>query len=208
MSVLNNFKIRKANLKWRRNNAHNSTYMRNNFDISRVKVGNCTYGGLYILMHNHYRHVSIGHFCSIAPEVSFIVESEHPINLLSTFPFKNKCLKMGWEAISKGNITVEDDVWIGYRATILSGVHIGQGAVVAAGSVVSSDVPPYAVVGGLPAKIIKYRFDEQIRAELLNVDYSKLSPEIIRENINLLYKEVNLQSINTILQGITREQGI
>lgn len=90
----------------------------------------------------------------------------------------------------------------------MSGVHIGQGAVVAAGSVVSSDVPPYAVVGGLPAKIIKYRFDEQIRAELLNVDYSKLSPEIIRENINLLYKEVNLQSINTILQGITGEQGI
>ena len=75
MSVLNNFKIRKANLKWRRNNAHNSTYMRNNFDISRVKVGNCTYGGLYILMHNHYRHVSIGHFCSIAPEVSFIDET-------------------------------------------------------------------------------------------------------------------------------------
>ncbi len=93
-----------------------------------------------------------------------------------------------FEAKTKGDIIVDDDVWIGYGATILSGVHIGQGAVVAAGAVVSKDVPPYAIVGGVPAKVIKYRFNQEMIHELLNVDYSKLTKKMVEEHVGDLYK--------------------
>ena len=91
------------------------------------------------------------------------------------------------EGTSKGDIIVADDVWIGYRATILSGVHIGQGAVIAAGAVVTKDVPPYAIVGGVPARVIKYRFPEEMVGELMRIDYSKLTEEMVREHIEDLY---------------------
>ena len=95
-----------------------------------------------------------------------------------------------FEAISKGNIIVDDDVWIGYGVTIMSGIHIGQGAVIAAGAVVTRNVPPYAIVGGVPAKVIKYRFEPEIIEELLKIDYSKLTDEIIKEHIDELYTEL------------------
>ena len=72
----------------------------------------------------------------------------------------------------------------------MSGVHIGQGAVIATKSVVTKDVPPYAIVGGVPAKIIKYRFEPEIIEELLKVDYNKLTDEMIKEQINELYTEL------------------
>jgi serine acetyltransferase len=97
---------------------------------------------------------------------------------------------MGNEAFSKGNIVIDDDVWIGYGVTILSGVHIGQGAVVAAGAVVTKDVPPYAIVGGVPAKIIKYRFSPEIIEELMKIDYSKLEEDDIKNHIDDLYSEI------------------
>lgn len=74
----------------------------------------------------------------------------------------------------KGNIDVEDDVWIGLNATICAGVHIGQGAVIAAGAVVTDNVPPYAIVGGVPAKIIKYRFTKELIQELLQIRRARL----------------------------------
>lgn len=95
------------------------------------------------------------------------------------------------EACTKGDIIVDDDVWIGERATIMSGVHIGQGAVIAAGSVVTHDIPPYAVVGGVPAKIIKYRFSKEIIDGLLKVDYSKLTKEMISTHIDELYSKLS-----------------
>lgn len=204
MGIINNFAIRTNNLRWRRHNSHNSTFMRNNFDISRVTVGNSTYGGLYILMHNNFNCVEIGNYCSIAPEAAFIAESDHPMKQVSTFPYKNKCLNMGWEAVSKGDIIVGDDVWIGYRATVLSGVHIGQGAVIAAGSVVNKDVPPYAIVGGVPAKIIKYRFDEKICSKLLQIDFSMIDKRKIEASIETLYREVTKDNIDKIIEDLTQ----
>ncbi|MGN9105593.1 DapH/DapD/GlmU-related protein [Oliverpabstia intestinalis] len=92
------------------------------------------------------------------------------------------------ESFAKGDIRVDDDVWIGYGASIMSGVHIGQGAVVAAGAVVTKDVPPYAIVGGVPAKVIKYRFEPEMIEELLKVDYSELTKEDIEKHIDDLYR--------------------
>jgi len=103
-------------------------------------------------------------------------------------------VKLGFEkceARSKGIIKIDDDVWIGYGATIMSGVHIEQGAVVAAGAVVTKDVPPYAVVGGVPAQIIKYRFENKIIEKLLQIDFSKIDEKIVRQNINKLYISVD-----------------
>ena len=94
------------------------------------------------------------------------------------------------EGIGKGDIIVEDDVWIGCRVTVLSGVHIGQGAVVAAGALVTKDVPPYAIVGGVPAKVIKYRFEPEMIEELLKIDYSRVDRSMIQAHADELYQKL------------------
>ena len=180
---------------WRKKNQHNDTYMLNSFKINRVHVGNYTYGALNVLMYNNEAELNIGHFCSIAPGVTFLLSADHYLNHISTFPFKVKLLKSEkYEAITKGNILVDDDVWIGQGAIILSGVHIGQGAVIAAGAVVTKNVAPYAIVGGNPAKVIRYRFDKKIIDQLLEVDFSDLSPKIIREHIGEFYQPLEAAS--------------
>ena len=148
--------------KWRANNYNNNTWPQNYFPLECARCGKYTYGALNISSFNDKSKLSIGAFCSLAGEVMFFLDADHPISNISTFPFHVDVLKdKKYEASSKGDIVVDDDVWIGYRAMILSGVHIGQGAVVAAGAVVTKDVPPYAIVGGVPAKVIKYRFSPE-----------------------------------------------
>lgn len=95
-----------------------------------------------------------------------------------------------YDALSKGNIIVEDDVWIGQNAFILSGVTIHQGAVIATGAVVTKDVPAYAVAGGVPAKVIKYRFQEEVINELLKIDYGRLTKELVEKHMDELYTEI------------------
>lgn len=183
-------KMRKFQRTWRKNNLHNETMPNNIFNPQCVKVGRYSYGALNVDDFNNKRMLTIGDFCSIADRVMFILDGDHNIRTLSTFPFKVKALHIAeYEATSKGDITVEDDVWIGYNSTIMSGVTIGQGAVVASGAVVTKDVPPYAVVGGVPAKVIKYRFSPEVIQELLKIDYKKLTPETIKEHLGELYKE-------------------
>ena len=184
-------KIEKLQFKrrWRKQNFHNDTYPSNVFPIENVQIGNATYGNLFVRVHvgSPYKLI-IGNYCSVANETVFILHDEHSINTISTFPFKNHVLKEKEpEAFSKGNIIIDDDVWIGYRCMILSGVHIGQGAVIAAGAVVTKDIPPYAIAGGVPAKVIRYRFDSTMIDELMKIDYNCLSYECISNNINELY---------------------
>lgn len=176
--------------KWRKQNAHNTTIAANKFDLNSVSVGKETYGAIRVLNWGTKERLQIGDYCSIAQEVVFILNADHFTNHLSTFPFKTKILNGGLEGVSKGNIVVGDDVWIGYHAIIMSGVNIGQGAIIAAGAVVAGDVPPYAIVGGVPAKIIKYRFDKNLRTELLKIDFSKLDRKIINNHIDELYEEL------------------
>ena len=179
---------RLTKIRWRKKNRHNLTQAKTVFDIDAVTVGKATYGMLNVLTSGINAHLTIGNFCSIADNVTFVLSAEHPMNTISTYPFKAKLLSQGAEALSKGDITVADDVWICNNSLIMSGVTIGQGAVVAAGSVVTRDVPPYAIVGGVPAKIIKYRFSPELIEELLKIDYSELSGDMVRGHIDDLYE--------------------
>lgn len=191
--------------RWRRLNKHNNTYALDLFPLSTVEVGRYSYGGLKVLTFGEGYKVKIGDFCSIGPNVLFVLKADHSIDTISTFPFKVKVLGEKAEAISKGDIILDDDVWIGANVTVLSGVHIGQGAVVAAGAVVNSDVPPYAVIGGVPAKIIKYRFDESIIAKLISVNYRTVTEDKMRSNIDYFYLPITTDNCDGLIHKIFGE---
>lgn len=121
--------------------------------------------------------VEIGSFCSIGPGVLFLCKANHRTDTVSTFPletrfFGHNSRKGNMRYLqSKGPIRVGNDVWIGARATILSGITIGDGAIVAAGATVVEDVPPYTIVGGTPARVIKQRFDAETVRALLKIQW-------------------------------------
>ena len=198
----NKIKFHKFKKFWRKINKHNGTIINCMINPYLIKVGNFSYGIINVLSANSINKLKIGHFCSIAGNVTFILNSDHPTNLVSTYPFKAKILNEGPDAISKGDIIIDDDVWIGYGATILSGVHIGQGAIVAAGAVVTKDIPPYAIVGGVPAKVIKFRFESEIIEKLLKIDYSKIDKEFIKNNKELFYEPITIENVDRILRKL------
>lgn len=176
---------------WHTHNSHNFTNFVGQFPpVEKVSIGKNTYGNIDVLFSDKDTKLIIGNYCSIANGVKFLPSTDHAMDRISTYPFKAMLLTGELEALSRGDIVVGDDVWIGYGATILSGVHIGQGAVIAAGAVVNKDVPPYAIVGGVPAKIIKYRFAPEMIEELLKIDYSALDMETIRAHEKDLYQKL------------------
>ena len=177
-------------LKWRKLNRHNGTWVKCLFDPNTVQIGKETYGEIRLYNDVKDRYLKIGNYCSIGEEVIFLLGREHDIHNISTFPFKVKVGGEQYEALSKGDITIGDDVWIGCRSMILSGVSVGQGAVIAAGSVVTKDIPPYAVVGGVPATVIKYRFGQELIEELKTIDYSRMDRKLIQEHMDKLYSEL------------------
>jgi len=133
----------------------------------------------------------IGRFCSIAAETRFIMNGgNHPTDWLTTYPFP--IFGHGWEAAmpaswpTKGDTVVGNDVWLGYRALVMPGVQIGNGAIVATASVIAKDVPAYAVVGGNPAAILRYRFDEGTIARLQTLAWWDWEPEKLTRNVRAL----------------------
>lgn len=191
MLIAEYLKKRAFQKQWREKNGHNETVPLNRFDQSCVSVGNYTYGGLFVLTFKQGPKLKIGHFCSIGPEVKFLLSSDHCFTHPSTFPFRAKFLPdHPWEGESKGDIVVEDDAWLGLGATVLSGVTIGQGAVIAAGAVVTRDVPPYAIAAGAPARVVKYRFPEETVRALLEIDYGSLDRQTALQHLDSLYRDV------------------
>lgn len=191
--------------KWKSMNKHNSLVLLDISNWNRIVAGKYSYGKIKALFHDKDSMLKIGNFVSIAPNVLFIVASEHPYKYVSTFPFKVMCLGEKCEAASKGDTVVKDDVWIGAGCTILSGINIGQGAVIAAGSIVTKDVPPYAIVAGNPAKILKYRFSEEIIQKLLTIDFDKFDINLIKNNKDNLYTNITEQNIDMILEQLKGE---
>jgi acetyltransferase-like isoleucine patch superfamily enzyme len=190
---------------YRKQNNHNSTIPGNIFRIEKVNVGKFTYGILNITDHSESESiVRIGNYCSIAPDVKFLLGGDHDHGNISTYPFKAKFRLRVNEAISKGSIIIGDDVWIGANCIILSGIHVGQGAVLAAGSVVTKNVPPYAIVAGNPAKIIRYRFNIEIINKLLSIDYNKVEKASIFNDIDSWYEKVNSSNVQHLIERISR----
>lgn len=143
---------------------------------------------LYHYPINHDR-LLIGKFCSIACGAKFIFTSaNHTLKSLSTYPFplffeewglQQKDIASAWD--NKGDIVVGNDVWIGYESVVLSGVHIGDGAIIGTRAVVTKDVPPYSIVGGVPAKEIRKRFDEATINKLVETSWWDLPFETIKQ---------------------------
>ena len=198
--LLKTYLLRK---KFRNQNKHNEMRLHCVADLSNIKVGKKSYGSLNIVDSGIDKtQLIIGSYCSISDDVQFLLSGEHNLSTISTFPFKVKCFREIKEAGAKGNIIVKDDVWIGSNAIICSGVTIEQGAVIAAGAVVTKDVPPYAIVGGNPAKIIKYRISEKCIEKLLKIDIVKLLDNVSEKNINLFYTDITDENIDNILKSM------
>lgn len=148
-------------------------------------VGRCTYYDKDLCIENP--ETVIGAFCSIGAHVS-LGHGEHPIDYLTTSPYfyfdflgwKDKSAPAHNELNDLRPIIVGNDVWIGEGAFVKNGVTIGDGAVIGAKSVVTRDVPPYAVVAGVPAKVVRYRFDAQTIKELLALQWWNLADDVLR----------------------------
>lgn len=188
------------NKEWRKKNTHNDVYLKAPFPdnslIDIVDVGNLSSGVVNV---NYYKtgdeHLSIGNLCSIATDSKFILGGEHHQNCLST-------IIEALPGFSKGHIVVDDDVWIGSGATIMSGVHIGQGCIVAAGSLVTKDTPPYSIVGGIPAKVIGMRFSKNIADKLLSIDFKKITKDNLIDYKALLKIPLNENNVDEIVAKI------
>lgn len=210
-TMLNDFrkhiKLNAFRRKWVKLHKDSELIPMNCFPMNVVEAGGYSYGELNIVTFDSKTKLKIGKFVSIAQHVTFLLDVEHYVDHISTFPWKVKMLDENIpEAFSKGNIIIGDDVWIGYGAIIMSGVQIGQGAVVAAGAVVTKDVPPYAIVGGVPAKIIKYRFKEEIMEILDKINFEKLGKSDIRANLDELYSTLTLDNIDNIVKDLKFEK--
>ncbi|MPM38163.1 Virginiamycin A acetyltransferase [bioreactor metagenome] len=131
----------------------------------------------------------IGKFCSIACGTKFIFNAaNHTLKSFSTYPFPLFLPELNvtesWD--NKGDIIIGNDVWIGFDAVIMSGVHIGNGAIIGTRAVVTKDIPPYSIVGGIPAKIIRKRFDDKVIEMLQKAKWWEWEPEIIIENMQAI----------------------
>ena len=162
----------------------------------RIKAGKHTYGIEYInvwdydLTEEDEIFVGIGNFCSIANDIFIFLAGGHDYNLVSTYPFSFS--SFSWpkdiphKSTSKGSVIIGNDVWIGKSVTIMSGITIGDGSVIAANSVVTKDVEPYSIVGGNPAKHIKYRFNQDQIKNLLEIKWWEWEDARINKNVNSL----------------------
>lgn len=178
-------------------------FLKNIIKNPNIIVGDYTYYDDFESVENFEKNVKylfdfsgdkliIGKFCMIASDVTFIMNgANHLSDAISTFPFAifgddwSNAMK-GKEYPNKGDTIVKNDVWIGYGATIMPGVTIGDGAIIATKSVVTKDVEPYAIVGGNPAKEIRKRFSEDEIKELLEIQWWDWSIEKITENVHNL----------------------
>ena len=178
-------------------------FLKNIITNPNIIVGDYTYYDDFEDVHNFEKNVKyhfdftgdqliIGKFCMIASDVKFIMNgANHLSNAISTYPFS--IFGNGWENAmegkaypNKGNIEIGNDVWIGYNATIMAGVKIGDGAIIATNATVVSDVKPYTVVGGNPAREIKKRFSPEIIERLLKLQWWNWDIEKITKNVQNL----------------------
>lgn len=193
-----------------RSQGHSTVYLKNVVHSDSIEVGEYTMYDDFVndprdFQRNnvlyHYPEcnsdkLKIGKFCSIACGAKFLFNAaNHSLRSLSTYPFPIFFEEWGlptdpvsiseaWD--KKGDIVIGNDVWIGYEALILAGVTVGDGAIIAGRAVVTKDVPPYTIVGGVPAKPIRKRFDDDTIAALEKLRWWDWDEERIRENLSAI----------------------
>lgn len=158
-------------------------------DPARVTMGRHSYGMPRIIVYDERvpTHLTIGAFCSIAAGVRFLLDGDHRHEFVTTSPILEFDEMPPGHGRGKGPINVGHDVWIGHGATILSGVTIGTGAVVGARAVVASDVRPYAIVVGNPAREVRQRFSDEQIEDLLATEWWTWPDERIEAALPLLW---------------------
>lgn len=178
-------------------------FLKNVVKIPNIIVGDYTYYDDFENVENFERNVKyhfdfiddkliIGKFCMIASDVKFIMNgANHLTNAITSYPFA--IFGHGWENAmdgktypTKGDVNIGNDVWIGYNATIMAGVTVGDGAIIAANSTVTRDVAPYSIVGGNPAREIRKRFPDEVIAKLLELQWWNWEIEKITKNVKHL----------------------
>lgn len=176
----------------------------------KCKVYHSSLGGYsYIGRGTQLIYASVGKFCSISGNV-LIGMGHHTLTHLSTSPIfteKNNGTGHSWtdreSLVPYKPVTIGNDVWIGTRAMVLGGVTIGDGAIIGAGAIVTKDVPPFAIVAGVPARIVRYRFSEEIIARLEVMQWWNLSDEVLKSNIALFQSEDNdIEKLQTVVHGL------
>ena len=176
----------------------NSIFTKDYFEGKKFDIGDFTYGKPNVIFENEEANLSIGKFCSIAENVIIFLGGNHRTDWVSTYPFnvltnqfpEGKNI-LGHPA-TKGDVVIGNDVWIGMNATILPGITIGNGVTVLAGAIVSENIPDYAIVGGVPAKIVKYKHSQEIIDALNKVSWWDWSEEKIKRNINDFYLPIEI----------------
>lgn len=164
-------------------------YTREFFSDGKYSIGEYTYGNPIIPAWDNNANLKIGKFCSIAGGVHIFLGGNHRKDWITTYPFPaltenwNNAAGIVGHPVSSGDVNIGNDVWIGMNATILSGVTIGDGAIIAAFSIVTKNVEPYTIYGGNPARIIGKRFENDVINELLKIkwwnwDISKINEEV------------------------------
>jgi acetyltransferase-like isoleucine patch superfamily enzyme len=154
--------------------------------MGSLNIGHKTYGGTNIVRRGNMNTINVGKYCSIATGVVIDGGFNHDTEFISTYPFNTFIGKGEPNVLCKGDVNIGSDVWIGEDVLIMSGITIGDGAVIAARSVVTKNVLPYQIVGGVPAKNIRFRFAELEIKMLLELRWWDWSDEKVIENAHLL----------------------
>jgi virginiamycin A acetyltransferase len=166
------------------------TFTSENPTYSKYSIGKFSYGNPTIIFPYGKSTLKIGKFCSIASgTVILLEEGEHRVDWITTYPlnaFLKNLRHLSGHRITKGDVIIGNDVWIGEKSFILSRVKIGDGAVIGACSVVTKDVPPYAIVAGNPAKIIRMRYDDETIEKLLKIKWWDWDLQRIENSATLL----------------------
>lgn len=173
---------------------------------SQISIGRFSYGvdKIKIIQWGEGANLNIGSFCSFAKGLKVFLGGNHRTDWITTFPFGYLFIEhLGTTKVeglpyANGNVNIGHDVWVGRYVTIMSGVTIGDGAVIAANSHVVKDVKPYEMVGGNPAKHIKFRFDDEMIEQLLKLKWWDLPAEFIREIVPILSSCPTVESVQDL----------
>lgn len=198
------FRNNKIKSDFKKKNKHNKAKIGECNGIEHIEIGSMTYGTINAIDFYDGGKLKIGSFCSIAKNVLFVLGGEHYYKTLSTYPF-NHFFENKISAFSKGDIIIGDDVWIGVNSIVLSGVTIGKGAVIGAGSVVTKDIPPYSIAAGNPARVIKKRFSDEIIKKIEKVDFSKVDKIFYEKHKGLFCLEISEENVDLIIKEIENE---